>query len=226
MNPIVAAARRFAYRVWYRRARAALERSDACSLFGLDLVIHRSVLHPAYFPSSRVLGAHVLTLDLQGKRVADLGTGSGVQALLAARAGARVTAIDVNRIAADCAAENARRNGLGDRVTTLVSDLFDAVPQTLRFDLVITNPPFYSRAARSPDDQAFAAGAGNKFFESLAESLPERLHARGALVMIQSSDADFEPIERMFAEKRFRGAVVREERSLFETLTVREFRAA
>jgi release factor glutamine methyltransferase len=226
MNPIVAAARRLAHEVWYRRARAAFEQPDECSLFGLDLLVTPGVLHPGYFLSSRVLAEQVLTLDLRDRTVLDLGTGSGIQALLAARGGAQVTAVDISQAAVDCAAENARRNGLADGMTVLASDLFEKVLEGLRFDLVITNPPFYSRTAANERDLAFAGGAANTFFEKLSSSLPGRLEENGALVMIQSSDADFGPIERMLEARGLRASVLNEKRGLFETLTVREFRPA
>ena len=224
MSPLPSAARRLAHLVWHRRVRASLERTDACSLFGLDLLIAPGVLHPGHFASSRLLGRHLMGLDLRGKDLADLGTGSGILALLAARAGAVVTAIDVDPAAAACAALNARRNKLADRVNVVVSDVFDQVEPGRRFDLVVTNPPFYPRAAKRAADHAFAAGIGNGFFARLAESLPGRLAEGGALVMIQSSDADFEPIGRMFEERGFSSRVVGRRRGLFETLTIREFK--
>ena len=225
MNPILAAARRLAYLVWYRHARASFERTDACSLFGLELLIAPRVLHPRHFVSSQVMARQVMELDLRDKAVMDIGTGSGILALLAARSGARVTAVDINQVAVECASENARRNGLADRVTVAVSDVFDQVPADLRFDLVITNPPFYSRAPQSVPDRAFTAGVGNAFFSSLAEGLPGRLKEGGVLMMIQSSDADFEPIARMFEARGMRGRVINVRRGLFETLTTREFKA-
>jgi release factor glutamine methyltransferase len=224
MNPLPSAARRLVHLVWRRRVRASLERTDACSLFGLDLLIAPGVLHPRHFASSRVLGRYLMSLDLRGKHVADLGTGSGILALLAARSGALVTAIDVDPPAAACASLNARRNELEDRVNVVTSDVFDQLEPGRRFDLVVTNPPFYPRAAKSAADHAFAAGLGNGFFARLAASLRGRLVEGGALVMIQSSDADFGPIGRMFEERGFKSRVAGRRRGLFETLTLREFR--
>jgi len=223
MNPVIAAARRVAHFAWYRHARPALERTDACSLFGLDLVIEPGVLHPRHFASSRFLGEYLTGLRPENQEVADLGTGSGLLALLAARAGAAVTAIDIDPIAVACATGNARRNGLGDRVRVIASDVFDHTPAEARFDLVVTNPPFYPRDARTPSDRAFAAGAGNGFFAKLADGLPRRLKSGGSLAIIQSSDTDFAPIARLFEARGLKGRIVRERRSLFETLTIREF---
>src|SRR5256885_4211790 len=64
---------------------------------GLYLVVPPTVFHPRFFLTSEFFAAFIAQLDLTGKRVADLGTGSGILALTAARAGAaKVVAIDVN----------------------------------------------------------------------------------------------------------------------------------
>ena len=53
--------------------------------------------HPCYFITSEFFASFIDRLDLNGKRVADVGMGSGILALAAARAGAAcVTAVDVN----------------------------------------------------------------------------------------------------------------------------------
>lgn len=70
----------------------------------------------------------------------DLGTGCGIQALLAARHSDHVVATDLNPRAVRMAEFNARLNGL-THVECVLGDLFEPV-QGQRFDLVITNPPF------------------------------------------------------------------------------------
>ena len=68
-------------------------------------------------------------LDLKGKHVIDIGTGSGILALAAARAGAAsVVAADINPNAALNATENARANGFGDRIVGVCSNLLAALP--------------------------------------------------------------------------------------------------
>jgi ribosomal protein L11 methyltransferase len=51
-------------------------------------------------------------LDLAGRRVADVGCGSGVLAIAAARRGAEVVAVDVDAAAVEVTRENAARNGV------------------------------------------------------------------------------------------------------------------
>ena len=84
---------------------------------GFHLTVRPTVFHPRYFLTSEFFANFLASLDLTGKRVADVGKGSGILALAAARAGAmNVVAIDINPNAAEAAAENAHANGLGSRI--------------------------------------------------------------------------------------------------------------
>ncbi|MGB8302972.1 MAG: 50S ribosomal protein L11 methyltransferase, partial [Pseudolabrys sp.] len=55
---------------------------------GFRLIVRPMVFHPRYFRTSAFFARFLLNLDLSGKRVADVGTGSGILALAAAQAGA------------------------------------------------------------------------------------------------------------------------------------------
>jgi release factor glutamine methyltransferase len=194
-------------------------------LYGLDLEVAPGVLHPRHFASSRILGDCLMARDLRNLCVADVGTGSGLLALLAARGGAQVTAVDINPVAVDCARANAARNNLNSRMEIVLSDVFDDVPLESRFELIVSNPPFCPRLAENPKDHAFAAGEGHAFMSRLADALPARLKDGGVLLMVHSSDTDFSPIAEALGRAGYVGRTVRERRGFFETLTVREFRA-
>jgi ribosomal protein L11 methyltransferase len=74
------------------------------------------------------------------QRVLDLGCGSGVLALAAARIGApHVLATDIDPIAVRTAAANARSNRVAGTVRTLQSAGFDAIAPGARFDLILAN---------------------------------------------------------------------------------------
>jgi hypothetical protein len=81
-----------------------------------------------------------LTVRRQSRATLDLGTGCGIQALLAARHSDIVLACDLNPRAVRLAAFNARLNGQA-HVECAEGDLF-APAAGRRFDLVISNPPF------------------------------------------------------------------------------------
>lgn len=68
----------------------------------------------------------------------DLGTGSGVNGIVAAARSSDVVAVDVNPSAVECARKNAELNGVGSRCGVRESDLFENV--TGRFDLSSSIP--------------------------------------------------------------------------------------
>lgn len=82
------------------------------------------------------------------RRVLDLCTGSGCLAVLAAHAfpRARVDASELSASALKVAARNVARYGLGRRIRLVRSDLFAAL-EGLRYDLIVSNPPYVRDAS-------------------------------------------------------------------------------
>src|SRR5438874_5557208 len=141
---------------WRRRLRAAIhffsyhlilnrQTTRTTRAAGFRLSVGPTVFHPRYFLTSEFFASIVDRLDLNGKRVADVGTGTGILALTAARAGAAsVLAIDINPNATQAAADNASANKLDARVTAVCSNLFSGVASDARFDVILSNPPFFA----------------------------------------------------------------------------------
>ena len=73
-----------------------------------------------------------------------MGAGCGVNGILATRAGADVLALDVNPEAVRAVQDNARRNGVTDRLEVRLSDVFDAVDPVADglYDIVVFDLPF------------------------------------------------------------------------------------
>jgi release factor glutamine methyltransferase len=78
----------------------------------------------------------------------DVGTGSGciALALVAENPFVRLVATDVSEAAVKVARRNAARLGLGGRVDIRVGDLLDDLPARLRFDVIVSNPPYIPEA--------------------------------------------------------------------------------
>ena len=154
---------------------------------GTPLLVLPSVFNPrllrtgAFFAgliASRRLGADVEVLDL--------GTGSGVCAVFAARHARHVFAVDINLAAVRCAAINAQLNQLETRIDCLHGDLFGAVPGR-RFDTIFFNPPFIVGTPSSPRDFAWR---GDDVAARFAAGLATHLEPRGCAYLLLSTYGD------------------------------------
>ena len=93
----------------------------------------------------------------KGRRVLDCFTHTGSFALNAALGGAeRVTAVDISASAIEMAKQNARRNGLTDRMDFLVADVFDLLPELAAkgkapYDFIILDPPAFTKSRKTVD---------------------------------------------------------------------------
>lgn len=97
-----------------------------------------------------LLGAWTET-DNHCSRILDIGTGSGLIALmLAQRTQALIVGIDVEPNAVAQAAENARRTPWAERLLFLREDVLSFSPDE-PFHLIVCNPPFFARSLQSPD---------------------------------------------------------------------------
>jgi ribosomal protein L11 methyltransferase len=91
-------------------------------------------------PSTR-LGVLGLEQTLRpGDRVLDVGTGSGILAIAAAKLGAaNIDAVDIEPVAVRSTRENAERNGVADQISVEVGSVGPDQPFTGTYDLVLAN---------------------------------------------------------------------------------------
>jgi D-alanine-D-alanine ligase-like ATP-grasp enzyme len=106
----------------------------------LELAVPQGVHLP---PPSSIEMARFLDVT-PGEEVLDLGCGSGLLSIAAAKLGAkRVVATDLDPRALEATLSNARRSGVEDRIQARAGSWFDALEndQTKRFDVIIATPP-------------------------------------------------------------------------------------
>ncbi len=150
-------------------------------------------VHPAYGVFAPVRGEYVDLVaqaiarsgSLAGRTAFDVGTGTGVLALLLARAGARVVATDVEPRAVACAREHAARFGLAAAVEVVEADLFPPG----QADLVVANPPWIPAAAYGPLDRA-VYDPGGEVLARLVAGLPAHLSPGGEAWLVLSDLAE------------------------------------
>ena len=137
-----------------------------------------------------------------------MGTGSGVAAIAAARAGAgQVVAVDLNPAAVACAAGNARRYGLQSRVDVRAGDLFAPVAGE-RFELIICNPPYFRGTPRTLADAAFLGGPQYEWLDRFAAEAGAHLAPGGRILVVLGDAADVPAILARLAAPGWRIAEV------------------
>lgn len=133
-----------------------------------------------------------------GRRVVDLGTGSGVIAIAAAKMGARdVTAFDICPTAVACTRANARAAGVHVDVRLGSWALAGGCSP---FDVILANPPYVPADPLADHDRiplsagpsrAWNAGAdGRSVLDPLCDSVAEMLTAGGSMLLVHSDVAN------------------------------------
>lgn len=155
---------------------------------GGEFHVEPGVLCPR--PDTEILCEEALRRLIPGGRVLDIGTGSGALAVSIARLakGSRVTAVDVSDTALAVARDNAVRNGADVRFVK--SDCFSALAGET-FDLIVSNPPYISRAEmetlmpevrREPELALFGGEDGLDFYRRITREAGAHLNAGGVLL--------------------------------------------
>ena len=156
---------------------------------GVPILVTPTVFNPKRLRTGEFF-ASCLDAALIGAKdeVLDMGTGSGICAVFAAKRARRVVAVDINAAAVRCASINAQLNGLEDKIEARHGDLFEPVAGR-RFDRILFNPPFRRGEPRNDRDRAWRSmGVAERF----AEGLDRHLERTGCALLLLSTYADQE----------------------------------
>ena len=126
-----------------------------------------------------------------GKHVLDIGTGTGLIALMMAQRflDAHVDAIDIDADAASQAEDNARRSPFADRVAVRCVSLQEYVAER-EYDSIVCNPPFFTQSLQSPDSKRTLARHSIALpFDDLFRHARRLMSDDGVLSIVVPSDA-------------------------------------
>ena len=125
-----------------------------------------------------------------GMSVLDIGTGTGLIALMAAQRGAgSVTAVEIDPDAAGQALENVRRSEWADRIEVINADIALFTART-GFDRIVCNPPYFRDSLRCPDAGRNTARHNDSLsFETLVRCSASLLAPDGLLCLVMPFDA-------------------------------------
>ena len=189
-------------RISHDRAYAEeLEAGSADRTFdylGFSIVVPPQVM--PITPMSHLLGECVLAEAAPGDHILDMGTGSGVNAILAASRGADVLAVDNSAVAVDAARANVARNGVSELVEVRQSDIFSAV--TGLFDWILFDPPFRWFKPRSLTESVMA-DEGYQALTRFFRGARSHLSSGGRMLLFFGTSGDIGYLERLMAEEGF-----------------------
>jgi methylase of polypeptide subunit release factors len=198
-------------------------RTQTTRVGGFRLTVPPTVFHPRFFISSACFAKFIAGLDLEGQCVADVGTGSGILALAAARSGATLSvALDINPAAALAAAQNAKANGLGSQVAAVCSDLLSAIAERPLFDVIISSPPKHAGEPLDMADAAWHAGSCYRHVAALFAQARLRLKPGGRMYVMVSTDSDLDLFGRLIANAGFRAKLALEHSIFIESFLIYE----
>ena len=166
----------------------------------MRITIKPGVFHPGFFFSSLLLMDFILKNELQEKKMLELGAGAGLLSLVAASHGARVTASDISKTAADNISSNASQNKIDLKV--FQSDLFHEIPAD-QFDLIVINPPYYKMNPVSEASYAWYCGENLEFYSRLFAAVSPYLKPRAQIYMVLSQDCDIAGIRSLAEMNNF-----------------------
>lgn len=186
----------------------------SCEFMGLKFLVDERVLIPR--PETELLVEAVIEksklLTKQTLFILDIGTGSGNIAVSLAKfiPDCRLAAVDISADALDVARENARINGVSDRVTFFHGDLFhyrqNNDKEEILFDIIISNPPYVKldelkrlqpEVCREPMVAIDGGADGLDFYRRIIEKAPGYLKEKG-LVCFEIADGQKRALEDIF----------------------------
>ncbi len=150
--------------------------------------------------------------------VLDMGTGSGVQAITAAKKKEvkSVVAADINSEALKFAAAAAVKEGVKQKVEFIKSNLFDNVKE--KFDTIIFNPPYLPQDKEIEDPAIYGGKHGYEILQKFIGGCSSRLNDNGIILIVFSSRTNKQKVDEAIEASCLEFEELEQKHLFFETL--------
>lgn len=180
----------------------------------IELEVPENVYYPR--EDSELLAKIIEKADIKSKAALEIGCGCGFLAVLMVKAGANVTAADIDKKAVETTKANAKQNSV--HVNCFVSDLFSNIKG--RFDAIVFNPP-YLPVEKGENDPAYSGGkTGRETIERFIESSVNYLAPGGMVMLVISSLTGEQETIELFEKQGLHAEAVLREKVPWEELIV------
>lgn len=151
-----------------------------------DLIIRQDELVHKVGTDAILLGTWVCSKVQDAKLVLDAGAGSGILALMMARhfPDAQIVAADIDEHSLSLAGYNFANSKFHSRLLTLDDNIVDLPKSGQRFDLIVSNPPFYNTHNPSLQEHKKRARHGEGPVEEWVEGCLNRMQPDGHVFLI------------------------------------------
>ena len=153
--------------------------------------------------------------------VLDVGTGSGIQALVASKNAKNVLGVDINPEAEKLARKNAKNNGIKN-IAYRESNLFENVNG--KFDLIVFNPPYIPVDDKIKGAEQWSAGENLELIKRFVKNVKKHLKENGKILFLISSVTGLKEIEEFFKKQGFSIEVIKKKKIPWEMLYVLEIK--
>lgn len=190
---------------------------ESCPYLELRLPELTICVTPGIYPpklDSFLLARELVNIVNEGDKVLDIGTGSGILAILASMKGAHTTATEIHEDSANYIKYNALLNGV--EVSVRIGDMFRPVSEDERFDIIVSNPPslptplnedsdkYISRAIDGGDD-------GRRYLNPLIAQAPRYMQSGSCFLTVHSNLANIKKTKEDLENKGFHVTIVEDE---------------
>lgn len=153
--------------------------------------------------------ANTIKNDQSVNRILDIGTGTGLLSLmLAQQSPAQIDAIDIEEAAAMQATENVQSSPWLDRIAVIHQSIQEWMPGT-RYDLIISNPPFFEQDLVSPDEKKnLARHSAQLSMSELLDQVASRLSANGKAYILIPHAREQELLEKAMKRQLYPTEIV------------------
>ena len=191
------------------------------NILGNTYETSEAVLNPKYYYTSEFMAKHIHVTpeDI----VLDMGTGSGIQAITAARTASRVIALDINPEAVRYARKNIRANGMENIVSVIAGDLFSPLKGQPAFSVIFFTPPYMEGKPCTDFDHALF-DSGKKLAERFFRDAKEHIKPDGYIQMIYSSIAAPELVLRISEQSGWNHSLIAMKKTYTEDFFIYKFK--